>query len=216
MDEPIITEPAPVEPPAPEPIPEPIAPAPQPGRRIDITVQAATDQALTVLLMTYGVLVAGEAGVRPADGVIHSHIGDAELDGVKLAGKYAFVSIDEGIVGEDRTASLLLALDPHTYKGPPLRVLLGGSNFDPDSGVPFSVTAAQARLALIEVGKLDKVLAVLDAIPDLKERAKAKAVFEYATEIRRNHPLIAALRPALKMTEADMDQLFILARTLNK
>ena len=32
--------------------------------QVDITIQAATDAALTTLLMAHGVLVAGEGGVR--------------------------------------------------------------------------------------------------------------------------------------------------------
>lgn len=222
MDEPIITEPAPVDPPAPvepveptpEPIPEPVAPAPTPGRRVDVTVQAATDQALTVLLMTHGILVAGEAGVRPAEGVIHSHIGEAELDGVKLAGRYAFLSLDEGIVGEDRTASLLLALDPHTYKGPPLRVLLGGANYDPDSGVPHAVTMRQARLALLAAGLLDDVEAAIAAIPDPARRKAAQITWEFSSEVQRKNGLVSQLAPSLGMTEAQIDALFVAARAL--
>ena len=179
----------------------------------DITIQAATDQALTVLLMQHGILVAGESGVRPAEGVIHSHIGEAELDGNKLAGRYAFLSIDEGIVGEDRTASLLLALDPHTYKGPPLRVLLGGSNFSHD-GVPFSVTMRQARLALLAAGLLDDVEAAIAAIPDPVQRKAAQITWEFSGEVQRKNGLVSQLAPSLGMTEAQIDALFIAARAL--
>ena len=225
MDEPIITEPAPVEPPAPEPIhepiPEPVAPAPQPGRRIDITVQAATDQALTVLLMTHGVLVAGEAGVRPADGVIHSHIGEAELDGLKLAGRYAFVSLDEGILGVERVASLLLDLDPHLYTGPAVRVLLGGSNFDPQAAVPQSVPMAEARRALLRSGMLGATaeavdLAVRERIAALSEPARSEALidWEFQPTVRRQSPLVLTLAQALGLTEAQVDALFVAAKAL--
>lgn len=206
MDEPIIEQPT-VEPPA-------------PGRQIDVTIQAATDQALTVLLMQHGLLVAGEGGVRPAPGVLHSHIGSAEVDGVKLAGRYALIRLDEGVIGEAETASLLLALDPHRYTGPDLRIFLGGSGYR-DDGVPFAVTMRQARQALLLSGTLGATAEAVDAavkarIGALSEPVRSLALieWEYSTEVQRNRPLVTTLGQALGMTAAQLDALFVQARSL--
>jgi hypothetical protein len=101
--------------------------------QVDITIQAATDAALTTMLMAHGVLVAGEGGVRPAPGILHSHIGDAVLDGVALAGRYAFVGIDREAFGGPATDQLLIDLAPHRYSGPAVRARLGGAGYAPDT-----------------------------------------------------------------------------------
>lgn len=96
----------------------------------DLTIQAATDAALIALLLTHGVLQAGE-GIQPAPGVMYSHIGDATLDGVPLDGRYAFVGIDESVYGTAQTQALVTALAEHTYTGPDIRVRLGGAGYNP-------------------------------------------------------------------------------------
>lgn len=73
------------------------------------------------------------------------------------------------------------------------------------------VTMAQARVALIEKGLIDQVQATLDGIKDDKERAKAKAWWEYATTVERSHPTVKALIQVLELSEADVDELFLLA-----
>ena len=186
----------------------------------DITIQAATDQALVALLLTHGLLVIGEGGTRQADGVVYSHIGDAELDGVKLAGKYAFVGLDPEVLGDDRVASLLIDLAPHRYTGPDLRVRLGGSGYR-DDGVPYSVTMRQARQALLLSGALGATAEAVDAavkarIGALSEPVRSLALieWEYSTEVQRNRPLVTTLGQALGMTAAQLDALFVQARSL--
>ena len=73
------------------------------------------------------------------------------------------------------------------------------------------VTMAQARVALIEKGLIEKVQATLDGIKDDKERAKAKAWWEYATTVERSHPTVKALIQVLELSEAEVDELFLLA-----
>lgn len=75
--------------------------------------------------------------------------------------------------------------------------------------IPQVVSMRQARLALLAVDLLDDVEAVVAAAG----RA-AQIEWEYATEVRRNHPLLAAVQAAKGMSDADIDQLFIAASEL--
>jgi hypothetical protein len=90
--------------------------------------------------------------------------------------------------------------------------LYDGETFSPPpptpQPVPETVTARQARLALLRAGLLDSVDAALAALPDPQERRAAQIEWEYATEIRRDSPLIAALAPLLGLTDEQVDDLF--------
>lgn len=79
--------------------------------------------------------------------------------------------------------------------------------------VPASVTMRQARLALLGAGVLSTVNAAIAAMPGAEGDA-ARIEWEYARDVERDSPLIAGLVPALGMTEAQIDQLFITAATL--
>jgi hypothetical protein len=81
----------------------------------------------------------------------------------------------------------------------------------PKPVVPHTVTMRQARLALLAVGLLDDVEDAIEAIPDLKTRRAAQIDWEYATDVRRDSPLIAQLGPNLGLTDAQIDELFIAA-----
>ncbi len=74
--------------------------------------------------------------------------------------------------------------------------------------VPQSVTPRQARLALLQIGKLDAVSAALAAIPDPAQRTAAQIEWEYAAVIERNSPLVTSLAAGLGLTAADIDALF--------
>lgn len=84
----------------------------------------------------------------------------------------------------------------------------------PVAPVPQSVTMRQARLALLGAGLLDDVAAAIAAIPDPVQRKAAEIEWEYAQTVDRNSPLIQQLAPALGMTEAQMDELFVAAARL--
>jgi hypothetical protein len=83
----------------------------------------------------------------------------------------------------------------------------------PAPTVPDAVSMRQARLVLFGAGKLADVDAALAGMPSPDKEA-AQIEWEYATEVRRDSPLIAALAPALNMTEAQIDALFIEAQGL--
>lgn len=76
--------------------------------------------------------------------------------------------------------------------------------------VPVSVTRRQARLALLQAGLLDLVEVAIEAMPE-PARSAARIEWEDATEIRRDHALIAALADEVGLTSERLDELFIAA-----
>lgn len=67
-----------------------------------------------------------------------------------------------------------------------------------------SVSPAQMRIALHRMGELDAVQAIADADPE------ASIIWEYATRIDRNSPLIAALSSG-HYTQSEIDGMFAAA-----
>lgn len=76
------------------------------------------------------------------------------------------------------------------------------------SVVPMSA----ARIALSRVGKLQAVQAAIQSIQG-QPGEEARQWWEYSSEIRRAHPLVAALTPLIGTSE-DVDALFALARQI--
>lgn len=85
--------------------------------------------------------------------------------------------------------------------------------FVPPEPVPQSVSMRQARLALLAVGLEDDVEEMMGGLVGLEGRA-AQIEWEYATEIRRNSPMLAMLAPMLGLTPDDLDNLFRKAAAL--
>lgn len=79
--------------------------------------------------------------------------------------------------------------------------------------VPAAVTMRQARLALLQAGKLSAVNAAIAGMSGVQGEA-AKIEWEFSNEVRRAQSLVAALAPVLGMTPAQIDQLFITAAGL--
>lgn len=79
----------------------------------------------------------------------------------------------------------------------------------PPSLVPQSVTPRQARLALSAAGLLGTVNDAV-AVSDDSTRIS----WEYATEVRRDNPLIAQVASGLNLTDAQIDALFVSAASL--
>jgi hypothetical protein len=77
----------------------------------------------------------------------------------------------------------------------------------------MAVTMRQARLALLQTGKLAMVEQALDALPE-PTRTAAKIEWDYSSEVQRTHPFTASMISALGMTEEDADALFAFADTL--
>ena len=79
--------------------------------------------------------------------------------------------------------------------------------------VPQSVTMRQARLALLGAGVLSAVDAAIAAM-DEPAKAAALIAWEYSTEVQRSFGLVSQLAPALGLTDAQVDALFIAAAQL--
>lgn len=75
--------------------------------------------------------------------------------------------------------------------------------------VPQQVSMRQARLALLDVGLLDDVEAIITAAG----RA-AQIEWEYAATVDRNHPVIAIVQQQQGMTDSQIDALFTSAAAL--
>lgn len=69
-----------------------------------------------------------------------------------------------------------------------------------------AITPRQARLALLEVGLLETVQAMV-----AQQDANVRIQWEYANDIKRNDPLVCGLLAALGKTPKQIDELFILA-----
>ncbi len=78
---------------------------------------------------------------------------------------------------------------------------------------PIAVTMRQARLALLQVGKLSTVNNAIASMTGAQGEA-ARIEWEFSSEVKRDQPLTKALAPVLGMTETDLDQLFIAAAKL--
>lgn len=76
--------------------------------------------------------------------------------------------------------------------------------------VPQSITRRQARLALLSAGLLQAVEGAIDGM-DEPARTAAKIEWEDATEIKRDHALIANLSVELNLSSEQLDELFIAA-----
>ncbi len=79
--------------------------------------------------------------------------------------------------------------------------------------IPKSITARQARLALLQIGKLaDVTAAIVNLQSPMKEQVEIE--WEYATEIYRNNGFIDTLGAALGLNKEALDDLFITAKNI--
>ena len=84
-----------------------------------------------------------------------------------------------------------------------------GPYIPPPPVIPSVITMRQARLALLQAGKLSEVNAAI-----LQAGEAAQIEWEFATEVHRAWPLVAALQSGLGLTDDDLDALFTLGATL--
>lgn len=96
---------------------------------------------------------------------------------------------------------------------PPGATLTVEEEFAPVFVVPQAVTMRQARLALLQAGKLDAVNAAVANMPG-DAGVAARIEWEYSQEVQRNKELVLALAPVLGLNEAQLDALFIAAAAL--
>ncbi len=81
------------------------------------------------------------------------------------------------------------------------------------ASIPAQVTMRQARLALLQGGKLAQVDAAI-ALFDPTIKGAAEIEWQYAKQVDRLSPLTAILSETLGLTTQQIDNLFILAATL--
>lgn len=75
----------------------------------------------------------------------------------------------------------------------------------PPEPVPQSVSAYQARMALLNAGKLAEVYAL---VAQLGPTSEAYIAWEYGTGVERNSPLMLALAAQLGYSDEFLDDLF--------
>ena len=79
--------------------------------------------------------------------------------------------------------------------------------------IPSVVTMRQARMALLQAGKLAKVEAAIQALPSPQKEA-ALIEWDYSSEVHRNNPFVQMLASAINLSVAEMDALFVTASAL--
>lgn len=79
--------------------------------------------------------------------------------------------------------------------------------------IPQSVTMRQARLAMLNSGILADVEAMIATMPG-DDGAAARIDWEFAQDVRRDWPLVAALGAQLGMSSEQIDDLFIYAGSI--
>lgn len=83
----------------------------------------------------------------------------------------------------------------------------------PPVSAPKEITMRQCRLQLLSDGLLDAVGTAINALPSPQKEA-AQIEWEYSAKVSRDSALIASLAPALGLTDADIETLFIEASQL--
>jgi hypothetical protein len=82
-----------------------------------------------------------------------------------------------------------------------------------ESPVPQVVSMRQARLALLAQGLLHMVDPAIASLPSPQKEA-AEIEWEYSQEVQRTKPLVAVLGVMLGLNSTQLDDLFVLAKTL--
>lgn len=77
---------------------------------------------------------------------------------------------------------------------------------------PDTCTPRQLRIALIQTGISPSTIDnQIDAIPDPVQKEIARAEWEYALEIKKQHPLVAMMAANLNLTDQQVNDIFSLA-----
>ena len=71
-------------------------------------------------------------------------------------------------------------------------------------GPVIEVSMMKARMALRQAGLLASVQAAVDAMPG----DDARIAWEYAMTVRIDHPFVLALKPAVGITDEEMQAIF--------
>lgn len=74
--------------------------------------------------------------------------------------------------------------------------------------IPASITQRQARIAMLDAGILDDVETAIASMTGV-EGKKAQIAWEWASEIRRDDPLLISIAGCLGLNSEQIDQLFL-------
>lgn len=86
---------------------------------------------------------------------------------------------------------------------------------EPEVYVPEEVSPAQGQIALIQMGHWDTVVNHVESIEDPTEKAIAEVALYRTTAWRRDSPFLSQATTLLNLTQEDLDNLFILAASIN-
>jgi hypothetical protein len=79
---------------------------------------------------------------------------------------------------------------------------------------PDTCTPRQLRIALIQTGISPSIIdAQIDGISDPIQKEISRAEWEYALEIKKDHPLVGMIATSLNLTKQQVTDIFILAVT---
>ena len=81
--------------------------------------------------------------------------------------------------------------------------------------LPSVASPMRIRLALLELGLLEQVQTYVESLEE-PTKSKVQILWEYSTEIHKQHPAIQKLAANLGMTEETLDQIFIVATELSE
>lgn len=81
----------------------------------------------------------------------------------------------------------------------------------PINPVPQTISRAQGKAVLIQMGMWSSVLSFVAAIPDPTERALAEVALHDTTTWQRSSPFLNTAAAALDMSSEQMDALFVAA-----
>lgn len=84
---------------------------------------------------------------------------------------------------------------------------------EPPPAIPAVVSMRQARRALLDAGHLPAINAIIESLPS-PQKEQAQIDWAFGQEVNRNYGLVVSLIPALGLTDAQVNQLFIKAAGL--
>lgn len=85
---------------------------------------------------------------------------------------------------------------------------------EPPPGVPDTVLMYQARLALLAIDITAAMVEAVMGILPSPQKEQAMIQWEYSPTVKRQNGFVSQIAPALGLTDAQVDQLFIVASGL--
>jgi len=151
------------------------------------------------LFDTASAMDAARAAAEPA--ALHIIGVASDPDGRALPGWWAIAAWEQAVAPPWEGSRVAPAEAPLWWAGVPMEPAAP----EPPA-VPASISPLQARRALLAAGLLDDVEAALDRAP-----REIRLAWEYAVELRRDDPLLAAVAAALGLSAEQVDELFLAA-----